>query len=146
MKKIISLSLLFLALAGVLCATAEKDPLKKPAKSLVKTFVGGCKTEIKEYCSKVEPGEGRLLACIYAHEDKLSGACEFALYESSIQLQRVMSAISYFAHSCKFDIEDHCTEVEPGKGRILACLKKREKYISSECHTAIDDVSAIAGF
>jgi hypothetical protein len=39
----------------------------------------GCNSELAQYCAEVTPGEGRLLACLYAHEDKLSGQCERAL-------------------------------------------------------------------
>jgi hypothetical protein len=36
----------------------------------------GCNTELARFCAEVTPGEGRLLACLYAHGDKLSGQCE----------------------------------------------------------------------
>jgi Cysteine rich repeat len=35
-----------------------------------------CSSELSQYCAEVAPGEGRLLACLYAHGDKLSGQCE----------------------------------------------------------------------
>ena len=51
--------------------------------SLIETVATGCKTEITTYCKDVKPGEGRVLACLYAHEDKLSGKCEYALYDAA---------------------------------------------------------------
>ena len=36
----------------------------------------GCSSELTQHCAEVTPGEGRLLACLYAHGDKLSGQCE----------------------------------------------------------------------
>ena len=48
--------------------------------SLVDTVVNGCKVEIEKYCAQVTPGEGRVLACLFAYEDKLSAKCEYALY------------------------------------------------------------------
>ena len=39
----------------------------------------GCKAELESYCKQVTPGEGRLLACLYAFEDKLSARCDYAL-------------------------------------------------------------------
>ena len=33
----------------------------------------GCNTELVRYCADVTPGEGRLLACLFAYDDKLSG-------------------------------------------------------------------------
>ena len=43
------------------------------AQDIVSQIQTGCETEIKDYCSQVTMGEGRMLACFYAHEDKLSG-------------------------------------------------------------------------
>jgi len=40
--------------------------------SLVQGAAEGCKKEIETYCKGVTPGEGRILACLYAYEDKLS--------------------------------------------------------------------------
>jgi len=43
------------------------------AQGLVDTITKGCDKELKEYCRSVTPGEGRVLACLYAFNDKLSG-------------------------------------------------------------------------
>jgi hypothetical protein len=48
----------------------------------------GCQAEIETYCKDVTPGEIRILACLYAHEDKLPERCLYALYEASGQLER----------------------------------------------------------
>lgn len=48
----------------------------------------GCRAEIETYCNGVTPGEARILACLYAHGDKLPERCLYALYEASGQLQR----------------------------------------------------------
>ena len=39
---------------------------------LVESVVKGCEKELTSYCSNVTPGDGRVLACLYAHSDKLS--------------------------------------------------------------------------
>ena len=52
----------------------------------------GCSPELTRYCAEVTPGEGRLLACLYAHGDKLSGQCEFALYDAAARLERAINA------------------------------------------------------
>jgi hypothetical protein len=56
--------------------------------SLIDTVATGCKDELEKYCVDVTPGDGRVLACLYAYGDKLSGKCEWALYDASVQLQR----------------------------------------------------------
>lgn len=50
-----------------------------------------CRAEIKTYCKDVTPGEARILACLYAHEDKLPGRCRYAFYKASYQLERLLN-------------------------------------------------------
>jgi hypothetical protein len=68
---------------------------------------------------QVSLGEGRLLACFYAHEDKLSGQCQYALYSASAQLEQAVSALDYLATQCRDDILKLCAEVQVGEGRVL---------------------------
>jgi hypothetical protein len=107
---------------------------------LIASVKEGCQKEFDSYCKEVTPGEGRLLACLFAYEDKLSGRCEYALYDASAQLQHAVASLSYAANECKEDIEKHCSTVKAGEGRILACLKKSEKDLSTRCKTAMKDV------
>ncbi len=37
-----------------------------------------CAKDLETYCGAVTPGDGRTLACIYAHEDKVSDKCDAA--------------------------------------------------------------------
>ena len=69
-------TLIVLAILGMMvnAAAAEQD--------LVQTVAEGCKTEMESYCTKVTPGQGRILACLYAHGDKLSAKCEYALFDA----------------------------------------------------------------
>jgi hypothetical protein len=110
-------------------------------KGLVETVAEGCKKEIETYCSKVTFGEGRILACLYAHNDKLSGRCEYALYDAAAQLERAIAALTYVANECKDDLKAHCSSVKPGEGRLLNCLEKHEKDVSDRCKQAFKDVS-----
>jgi len=112
------------------------------AEDLVDTVKNGCKTELESYCAKVTPGQGRVLACLYAHGDKLSGRCEYALYDAAAQLERVVAALTYVANECDADIEKHCAKVEAGEGRIAACLKENSEKISRRCSQAMADVGA----
>ena len=49
--------------------------------NLVQTVANGCKVEHEKCCGNVTPGEGCILACLYAFGDKLSPKCEYALYD-----------------------------------------------------------------
>ena len=107
---------------------------------LIASVKDGCKTELGSYCKEVTPGEGRVLACLFAFEDKLSPRCEYALYDASAQLQHAVASLSYGANECKADLEKHCSKVEAGGGRLVDCLKKNEKDLTARCKTAMKDI------
>ncbi|MEW6587029.1 MAG: cysteine rich repeat-containing protein [Nitrospirota bacterium] len=111
---------------------AEKGP--------VESVLDGCKKEFETYCKDVTPGEGRLLACLYAHEDKLSGRCEYSLYDAAAQLERAIAALTYLANECRDDLKKYCSDIKPGQGRLLNCIDKNEKNVSSRCKQAFKDV------
>lgn len=113
---------------------AEKGP--------VETFVEGCKKEIETYCKDVTPGEGRVLACLYARSDKLSGRCEYAIYDAAAQLERAVAALTYLANECKDDLKAYCADVKPGEGRLLKCIEKNDPKVSARCKQALKDVGA----
>jgi hypothetical protein len=110
------------------------------AESLVDTVANGCKKELETYCKDVTPGEGRILACLYAREDKLSGKCEYALYDAAVQLERALTALTYVANECRDDLQKFCSDIQPGGGRLLDCIDKNEKQVSGRCKQAMKDV------
>ena len=112
------------------------------AEDIIESVAKGCEKELISYCSNVTTGEGRVLACLYAHNDKLSGQCEYALYDAAVQLERFVSALSYLANECDADLENFCSAVEAGEGRLLECLDDNSKKISARCTQALKDVGA----
>jgi len=107
---------------------------------IIDGVIAGCETEIATYCSQVTPGEGRLLACFYAHEDKLSGQCEYALFVGAAQLEQFAAAVTHLAVACSDDLEKFCAEVELGEGRVGTCLLDHKAEVSDACRQAMDDV------
>jgi hypothetical protein len=108
--------------------------------TIIETVASGCKTEIETYCKTVTPGEGRVLACLYAYQDKLSGKCEYALYDAAARLERAVAALTYVAKECEADLAANCAGVKAGEGRLLQCLEKNEAKVSQRCKGAIKDV------
>ncbi len=129
------------ALAEKAMVPAEKA-MEQAGKEIVQTVADGCKKEIETYCKNVTPGEGRVLACLYAHEDKLSGRCDYALYDAAAQLERAINALSYVANECDEDLDKFCADIAPGEGRLAECLKKNEAKVSGRCKQAFRDVGA----
>jgi hypothetical protein len=108
--------------------------------TLIETVATGCKTELETYCKNVTPGEGRILACLYAYQDKLSGKCEYALYDAAVRLERAVAALSYVANECEADVAANCAGVKAGEGRLLQCLEKNGAKVSKRCKDALKDV------
>jgi len=108
--------------------------------SIVESVARGCEKEIKSYCKKVTPGEGRVLACLYAHSDRLSGKCEYALYDAAAQLERAVAALTYVANECDNDLRKYCSTVAVGQGRLLDCLDRNASRLHKRCNQALRDV------
>jgi hypothetical protein len=88
----------------------------------------------------VTPGEGRILACLYAYQDKLSGKCEYALYNAAARLERAVAALTYVTNECEVDVAANCGGVKAGEGRLLQCLEKNDAKVSQRCKEALKDV------
>jgi hypothetical protein len=134
MKKTAKMVLVF-GLMGLMAGEAfavQKGPVEVVAE--------GCKKEIEGYCKGVTPGEGRILACLYAFGDKLSDRCEFALYDAASQLERAVNSLTYVANECREDLQKYCSSVKPGEGRLLDCMDKKKNELSERCRQAIVDV------
>jgi cysteine rich repeat protein len=125
-------SMLFAAVA-LACAPAFA------AQDLAETTMAGCKTEIDTYCKDVTAGEGRMIACLLAHEDHLSGRCEYHLYDAAVQLERVAAAMQHVATECHAELMAHCTNVPVGEGQIAKCLKTNEATATDKCKQAMHD-------
>jgi len=100
----------------------------------------GCKAELDKYCAMVTPGEGRVLACLFAYQDKLSNKCEYALYDVAAQLERAVAAMTYVVAECNNDLEKYCMDVAPGDGRLKDCIDKNSANVSDRCKSAMKDV------
>lgn len=128
---------LLVVLSHALPAFGADDALKKGVQKALDTFSEGCQVELNTYCKDVTPGEGRIIACLYAFEDKLSPRCEYALYDSMSQLNRTLTNLSYAINECRDDLETYCSEVKPGEGRLLDCINRNEDKVSSRCIDAL---------
>jgi Golgi apparatus protein 1 len=92
---------LTLVVAGnVHAQTAVADKVSGRLEAAVQKLRAACGDDITKYCSSVTPGEGRLLYCMIAHEDKISTKCDYALYSAARNLDRAIDFV--------------------GRGRVLA--------------------------
>jgi len=127
-------------LVGILLLAASGAVPVAAQQLLADEVLEGCASELGSYCQSVTPGEGRVLASLYAHEDKLSRKCEFALYDAAVRLERALVALTYVANECRGDIESLCAGVQVGEGRIAQCLGGHAAELSGPCDPALADV------
>jgi hypothetical protein len=132
MKKV----MLFLGIIALVCAASSG----LAQDNMVETVKKGCAKELSSFCKDITPGQGRVLACLYANGDKLSGSCEYALYDAAARLERVVAALTYVSNECDEDLEQFCRNIAPGEGRLLECLKKNNAKLQKRCAQALDDV------
>lgn len=128
-----------LAAAAVL-ALSTSVQAEEEAPNIIEYTIESCHTDIEDFCYQVTPGDERLLACFYAHEDKISSRCSYALYQAASWLEQAVVSLNYIAKECDADIESHCAEVEFGEGRILTCLMDHSEEVSDGCNKAVADV------
>ncbi len=110
--------------------------------SLVEHLLESCEVEMETFCSQVTPGQGRLLHCAAAHEDKLSGRCNYALFQAASAIEQIAAAIAHVAEQCMTDVQTLCSDVKEGDGRILMCLDEQADGVSDACKQAISDVTS----
>ena len=71
----------------------------------------------------MEPGHGRILACLEGKTDQLSAACK----------DDVSKKLGAFYKACKADADKFCATVQRGEGRVMQCLKDNEASLSHAC-------------
>lgn len=108
------------------------------AQGPVQGVLEACETEITTYCDQVTPGHGRMLSCMYAHEDKISDTCASSIVDLADALDFMFANASEAIAICAADIEANCSSVEFGGGRVLSCLKENADRVSSDCQPVMN--------
>jgi hypothetical protein len=90
-----------------------------------------CAGDVKSQCAGVQPGEGRVRACIKSHFKDLSEPCQAVLVKAAA-----------VGKACGGDIKKICADVKPGGGRIEACMKSHLADVSEPCKDAMTQAAA----
>jgi hypothetical protein len=85
-----------------------------------------CADDLKKFCAGVQPGEGRLKACIKSHLAELSEGCAVRAY-----------TVAVAGKICKNDVSTLCAGVVPGTGGLRACIKSHIAEVSDPCKDAM---------
>jgi hypothetical protein len=136
-----------LAILSIGPASAQSDLGKTILEKLtarVTSLEKACAGDIKKYCKTVTPGEGRMIYCMQAHEDKISVKCAFELGEAATSVQTAADALKDAVIACKAEISGVCGKVPPGQGRIAACLMSNKSTASAGCGEALKKIESMA--
>jgi len=90
-----------------------------------------CAGDIKTLCAGIQPGEGRLKACIKSHLAELSETCN----------DRVLT-VAVTGKACKADVAKLCAGVVPGTGGLRTCIKSHIAELSDPCKDAMSRAAA----
>lgn len=136
-----------LALTAVLgfegIAVGQTQQIAARLDAAVKKVEAACSDDLKKYCSTVTPGEGRLILCMQAHEDKVSEKCDYALFDASRKINRALDRIDRAADICWSDIEKYCANIPEGGGGILRCLTDRKASLAPACQAEVGKLSSL---
>jgi hypothetical protein len=85
-----------------------------------------CGADIDRVCAGIQPGEGRITACVSGHFTELSAACRNALISGAT-----------ITKACKADYQLKCAGIEPGGGRSQACMRDHFAELDERCQQAL---------
>ena len=89
-----------------------------------------CQADVEKFCADVEPGGGRIAACLRQHRSELSEEC---ITQGQEMRKRLLAA----REACDDDVDKFCQGVEPGEGRVVACLKGHMRDLSKDCRSVM---------
>jgi Cysteine rich repeat len=138
-----SLSVLAMTTPSVVSAeTAIAKAVTEKAEKVIAKIQASCATDIKSFCSQVTPGEGRLMLCMMAHEDKISDKCFTTLVDAGDAVELTISSAKRAAAVCAPEIDTLCADVKAGGGQIAQCLIDNKAKLSSACSAEVAGIEA----
>lgn len=77
------MSIALIAAACAAPATAMAQSQMTPEmRAQARKVVQACKTDLKQYCQGIQPGGGRIAACLQTNQANLTPTCQAALAEA----------------------------------------------------------------
>jgi hypothetical protein len=120
---LIAISPAFLAIAMLLLPSSTVSALQRGVAK-------ACVSDVAAQCAGVQPGEGRIRACIKEHLKDLSEPCKALVLKAAT------------AKACAADVKQNCPGIKPGRSRIQACMKAHVADVSEPCKEALAGAAA----
>jgi hypothetical protein len=118
------LALALLVLTAALPATAADEPLSR----------GACRADVERLCKGVQPGGGAYGQCLRQHQSELSPECREHMASRHEHMMQQAQAVRA---ACSDEVAKHCSDVDPGEGGLVACLREHESSLGDACKKAL---------
>jgi hypothetical protein len=94
-----------------------------------------CQADVQSLCASVAGGDDRraIGKCLRDNKDKLSQGCKDAMAARMAEREGKSRGKGKGAPACRADAEKLCAGIQPGEGRIMACLKEKQAQVSDAC-------------
>ena len=122
MKRILFSMLVVAGLAGLFAPTASR------------AVDDECAAQIDKFCGDTVVGQFRVVECLKVHADQFTPSCKAQI---QAQAKAIKAELKKVGEACRGDIDKFCPKVEPGGGRIAACLKDNAGSLSARCVASI---------
>jgi hypothetical protein len=135
----------------MLCMGFGSALAQKPSQAQTNAIRQSCRADYQSYCSSVPTGGQAALSCLQQNAASLSPSCHKAVAAvgtgaaapSPYATQPPPPAASprqeaaILRQACRMDYRAHCSGVQPGDGRALACLRENGPSLSRGCQSAL---------
>lgn len=98
------------------------------------SIYGDCAAEIESDCKSVKKTRARIMQCLLEKGKNISAKCQTSMDKLAESFREKSSQV------CKVDVQEHCTWIVPGGGRIIRCLLKNESKLSEKCAEAMNEI------
>lgn len=125
-------------------AETAPSPAQTPsAGPTVGAVLDACQADMKMLCGS-EPFPGGLMRCMRQSRKKLSQGCQATMAElrrdAGERREAMRPAMQAMRQACEADVKSVCGTVEPGRGRLMACMRENRDKVSDACKTAMAGV------
>jgi len=105
----------------------------------VDQLAGACRSDLAKYCSKVELGNGRLRACLDAHQNVVSPRCQQTRAMVYASIARRAAAQRDIGTICDADIERLCGTSHADAHLVECLVSVSPAALSPACNQAFTD-------
>lgn len=123
---------------AVLSIALQSAKAQAPASALNQD----CGADVQRFCNSITPGEGRAVACLISHSDKIAPRCRLTAFLAGKALADSLVRLDRLAFDCGADIKSLCSDSYPGGGRIYDCLRKNRAKLLASCRQAMPKFEA----